>query len=1294
MRTRHLFYSSIVLFALFSCPSFGAWRDKTAGLPWMEFQPSHQLGSKHPYLWFVSQDSLGRLLVGSSGLSVFDGQEWTTYPVGNGEALRALEPAGDGRLWAVALNEIGYFTEPSLGRFVYHSLLEHLPVAERQVGHVWGCAVVGKSAFFFGEKKLYGWDGSAFKIWPFPGAARIFPLKFDGQSWFQHLETGLYRLTEAGPQLELAAARLPPLNIIDVVRDNHGLLALGSRGFFRLEAPLEPVFSDEINRIITEGFPTTLARDHDGRIYVGTASQGLLIVSAEGQILRRINETAHPAARSILNVDVLPDGTVWLATTDGLFRLEPTGAVTLHASRNGLEAGAQDLDSGDTGLHTANRSGLFRLQPGAETEAHFLRDNRITHSYIAVRSIPDGLLLGRHGGVDLATSDRITPLYRVLAKGGFRIEASRLTPGRYLVSEGSSLVELLPAATETGFTIRRFGNVPDFGGSLVETATGDIWIGTVSQGVFIVDPSGDETKELVNSTTRQPFRGPAVVVGLQDDVVAFTTDGAVLASGAGSSAGPLSPLPGRLPLAAASMAKRKEVVLAFKRTGLPAASPGNQGLGRLAFDAAGRTSWQELDVPALASIGLIQVVRILEEDGRPILWVGGTEGLLRLDYDAIPVITGPPAPLIRLDTAGSSAARAGVGPEFAFDSHHVVLRVFTGYPTRDREWQLQTRLAQGSTPWSPMTDRRGYSFTNLSEGTYRFEARTVNAAGLVSEASVFTFRILPPWYRSKMAYAGYTFALGFGVWLTIRLREGRIRRRNLELEGLVQVRTAELVKANAAKDEFLAGVSHEIRNPMNGVIGISESLPTSGLDPESRRKFGLLRACADHLSSLLEDLLDLSKMQAGVVEIETKPFDLHALVDSVAAMTAADSEQRHIPVEIAVSPGVPRHLLGDPRRIRQILLNFVSNALKFSDHGKVEVTVWCQNTGPGNRTEVIFAVTDEGPGISAPEQQRLFRRFERGAAARGGRVAGTGLGLALCKGYAEKMGGRIWVESEPGQGSCFYFSAPFEHAPEPVESRPVAATGTGPALRALVVDDQEYNRIALADLLAQFGFSAEMTGDGAAALALAAQETFSLVFLDYDLPGLSGLEVARGIRALPGGSGSAHIFAPTAFNTPEKQRECRAAGMDAFLGKPVTLERLRKTLAAAAVIAAEPPAAPPPAPGPTDGLANLRLLAAKKQVSFTDELALYLSELRVEIEQLEDSIRQQQVAETSRHAHRLCGRFSFIYERELEALCRQLEEAAAKGHWSEVSDLWQRVPPLLADLRARLASSGSGAPGA
>ena len=308
---------------------------------------------------------------------------------------------------------------------------------------------------------------------------------------------------------------------------------------------------------------------------------------------------------------------------------------------------------------------------------------------------------------------------------------------------------------------------------------------------------------------------------------------------------------------------------------------------------------------------------------------------------------------------------------------------------------------------------------------------------------------------------------------------------------------------------------------MNGVIGISESLKTGGLDPESRRKFGLLRQCASHLSSLLEDILDVSKIQAGIIELEVKPFDVYELIDAVVAMAATDSEKYHIPVEAAISPGVPRFLHGDPRRIRQILLNFVSNALKFSGRGQVDVTVWCKPaaTSDAHRGGSSPFPTATASGISAEEQKKLFKRFERGAAAQHGRVPGTGLGLALCKGFAEKMGGRIWIESEPGHGSCFYFSAPFQTAPEPTDPAQPGRrlsplrnqTGAG-GRRPGIQPHRARQKICspASATLARAPRARAME-----ALQLAEKHAFDLVFLDYDLPGMSGLAVARGIGRWP-----------------------------------------------------------------------------------------------------------------------------------------------------------------------------------
>ncbi len=1285
MPRRRIFYSVSLFLSLFWVRFFGVWTDATAGLAWTERQSARDLGAVAQLL-FVQQDQLGRLYVGGAGLLVHDGQAWKTYSIGGAQGVRTLRFGPDGRIWVGALNEFGYLTEPSTGHFEYHSLIPFLPEAERIVGHTWGCGLVGSSVYFIGREKLHRWDGAAFRTWTYPTESRLFPLTLGTETWFQHLDTGLYRLTEAGPELEFDRTQLPAAGILGLFRDETGLVVVSSDGCYRPGHPPVRVFDGEVNRFITENRLTTYIRLPDGHHLIGTLNGGIAIVSPAGRLLRTL-DARDGAVNTIMHLFLAaPGDRTWGVALNEIFRFDASGTVTVFNAHNGLEGGVLAMTTtGDGAILVSNPNGNYRLVTG-DRVAHFERIPELKENYYTLRGGARGLLLGRHGGIDHYDGRTLSTLYNVQAKGVYRIVPSWFPAGSYLLSEGDALVRLQPQEG-SAFRHERFARIPDFADSLAEDGQGRVWSGTLSLGAFVTDPGSGETRPVLNPDTGAPLKGAVCLSRSESDLLLFAHELVLRAAPDGNGLARLCSLPGVEPILTLPMEDERSSLLAFKRPGASTASPWGQGLGVLSIDRNGHPAWHELDLPAMETIGLPQVLQFSKENGRRILWLGGTEGLLRVDFERLPRMAAPASPVIRLESVPTAAP--GQRLEFPFEGHRLGFRVFIGDPAHNRDWLLQTRLTNNGGAWSAPTSLRAFDFSNLSEGEYRFEARTVNAAGLTSEPAVFTFRILPPWYRSPLAYGVYALLLAGAVGATIRFREQRLRAQQEELEHLVQLRTAELVKANAAKDEFLAGISHEIRNPMNGVIGIAESLRTDNLGAEARHKFSLLRQCASHLASLLEDLLDLSRMQAGVIEIESRAFDVHELVAAVAAMAAADSEKYRIPVETAISPAVPRLLQGDPRRVRQILLNFVGNALKFSGRGKVELTVWCQPPGPDGRMEISFAVSDEGPGIPAEEAKRLFNRFERGAAARQGRAPGTGLGLALCKGYAEKMGGRVWLESEPGRGSCFYFSAPFAPVAEPAGATEPAPPPPAAARPALVVDDQEYNRIVLVDLLANLGYRAVAASNGREALDLARRHDFVLVFLDYDLADMTGLEVARTLRTLPNATARARIFATTAFNTPEKHRQCLEAGMDAILGKPVTSERLRRALGPAAP---EADRTSPPATPPADPLANLRLLATKKNVPFAAERALYLAELDDELARLETALDQQSAAAATQYAHRLCGRCSFIQEDETERLLRRIEEGAGRGQWEEVRRLRGPLSASVAALRLRLSSASPDAP--
>jgi signal transduction histidine kinase/DNA-binding response OmpR family regulator len=538
--------------------------------------------------------------------------------------------------------------------------------------------------------------------------------------------------------------------------------------------------------------------------------------------------------------------------------------------------------------------------------------------------------------------------------------------------------------------------------------------------------------------------------------------------------------------------------------------------------------------------------------------------------------------------------------------------------------------------------------------------------------------------HASWTYPSWIAGLIVSVFTLWRLYSWRKKIREQEIKTQVEIRTLEIARAGEARSEFLAAISHEIRNPVNGIIGIVESFKVEGLDLDSRHRLRLLHQCAKHLSSLLEGVLDFSRFQPDGFKLDSKLFDVPELMESLLALTAAESEKCGIPVEIAVSPAVPRQLVGDPLRIRQILLNYVYNALKYSSQGKVTVTVWRNKTSPGFM-EIFFAVSDEGPGISPAEQKNLFTRFERSASAQSRGLPGAGLGLFICKVLAEKMGGKVWLRSEAGQGSCFYFSAALATVDENNHAVKPAFAPIPPNLRnALVIDDEEYNRVALAGLLESLGLNVDTAANAQAALGLARNRHFDLVFIDYSIPGLDGPAIAREIRSLPGHSAKAKLFATTAFNTPEKRSTCLKAGMDAFLTKPITDERLR--LALGAIFTTIKGMPDDSRSIPSDPLMNLRLLATKKGIPFKEELDLYFHEFEAEFKHLVISLQKEDPGRASYYAHLLYGRCSFINERNFEKKLRSIEATAATERWDEARCLGEEIQTQLGELRLKLFS--------
>lgn len=515
-----------------------------------------------------------------------------------------------------------------------------------------------------------------------------------------------------------------------------------------------------------------------------------------------------------------------------------------------------------------------------------------------------------------------------------------------------------------------------------------------------------------------------------------------------------------------------------------------------------------------------------------------------------------------------------------------------------------------------------------------------------------------------------------GVLSAHGFEENRRKRFQAERHELLARRELAVQKERAesssrARAAFVAAMSHEFRTPMNAVIGLSDLLLDAPLHHEHWRHVRTINESARALLRLLNDILDFTKIDAQKIELTSAPFDLRPLAASVVEMIEPQAKTKGLELRLAVSPEVPKQLLGDDARLRQVLVNLVSNAVKFTEKGSISVEITGAPISP-ERHELSFLVRDTGIGIMPEVISRLFRPFEQADVSIGRRHGGSGLGLAISKQIVQAMGGDIRVESEPGRGSTFSFQLRFDEA---VSSSPAAspASEERPPLTLLVVDDSEINREVARARLGRLGYRVDLAPDGPGAIEIVSKKEYDVVFMDLRMPDMSGIEATVQILKKLDGRSVPHVIAMTASVFEEDREACLRAGMSGFVGKPIDLAQIDAVLRRVAKERAASSPAKRISSGPIS-IAKLRELHPQGDRQFFVNLGrLFLSELDKRLPRMNEALTRSDFRTLEDDAHLLKSTSAALGAAEMAELCARIEIAAHANQLGEIPGLFEAL---------------------
>ncbi|MBE2214596.1 MAG: response regulator [Opitutaceae bacterium] len=1284
------------------------WRQSGRGLPLIstfDLPPTRHNGE----VWSFASAEHGRIWIGSDELFLFDGKarEKIDLPVDT-YAVRALAHDAAGRLWIGAIGEIGHLEPTPTGGWRYVSAREDIQAAGvDDLRDIWRGFGTPEGVVFVADQQVLRVTDHRIERWRLPTPFSTLLGSEDGENlWIFQGDVGLLRMARGGPELALPMADLPasvvfwaltPESIQPFAAGTPSLLGTVDGVFARQDGSW--IRLPNLSAALAGKLPLHATMIDPQSVVVGSYLGGLVIASLDDQVLAVLDRTSGLPHDTITGVWFDRAGFVWAGYPGGLARIEASGAVSLFETRNGVNDPVLKVlpHRGETFVLT--RRQLSRLAPGRAGRPATAVPAAILQIPLSdAISVGDELLFSGYGGGIWRLVDN-QPQSVAAAPGFiFGLQAGQHVPQTLLVLRNTTIEEL--ALTNTGDVATQASSA-DLGAyplNMVRDALGDIWVATVTRGVFRFRPSpgaaGSSPLTLVKhyregdglpSATQRPRLaavGGRVFVLSEREILTYDASGDRFVAE-----------PAFRPWIGVAATTSSDPAVAYwlvRENRDNAAAP---VLIRVRVDDRETSpTWEAIHTPDFDQAGSIAGLSTTDTDGGS-LWLAGSRATVRLSLPNL----GAPPPMprlaiqrIRRNEHDLSLPSPGAELRLAPDTTRLSIELAGVARASGNTVYAQASLGGLSDAWMAPQEEPTFSFTGLRPGRYTFRARSVDPFGRTGAEATLLFTLEAPWYQRAPAIAGYVLAGLLLVFGGVRWRLRHLRRQNERLNRIVDERTRELAHSNVVKNEFLENISHEIRNPLNGIANLVDLLRDAPLQTEERRLAQSLGRSTEHLKRVFSDVLGYTKLEYGHVQVDAAPFSLLQLLEDVVALFGVEAREHKTELTLRPAGDFADGFRGDAEKVRTIVGNYVSNALKYAPGAPVEIEVRSQPGDDAAHALVWIGVRDHGPGLSTEEQAKLFQKFSRGDRAKAQGVSGTGLGLALCRGLAELMEGSAGVISEPGRGSTFWLELPLERASRPAPAA-VATHGSddqaGPA-HALIVDDQEYNQAVLRGIARRLGFAADVASHAGEVWPLIERHTYSTVFLDWELPGMNGGEIARRLRAHPH-TRDAVIIATTAHDTDDIRQRCLEAQMDGFALKPFDTTRLRRILETAVsrragrsspASAAEETSAP--TPGASEAGLNLSAFgdfAVGDPAHARQAVSLYLAALDDELTSLRASLASADREAVARRAHRLRSHASLVNGIALSTAAQHLVAAARDP---SVSDWQAHAPGVFAAAEA------------